>query len=284
MWRREDRLEYWLTGGNLPDRQNPALRLKEALAYRFAQWRSAHAVREQSLRIDTGTVCLDEELSVAATVNDGMKILGRGTDNPPEPAGPLDGFLVAVHCIDLLDGAAVRSLKLPDEYSTRIHESKPAIKANSRRLQLSIETRGTHALSCLQDRPAQIKNGDRFLGMNPAIETQVSRISGLPHMRIGLDVERLRDSERRSFLREAEILKRIPSDRAELLAVFRHVPIEMISRLRLLAEKRVILYCISEQPKRTCTRVHDMAAVRDAASGEIHLVPHRTQFRAVSFN
>ena len=85
-------------------------------------------------------------------------------------------------------------------------------------------------------------------------------------------------------MREAEALKGIPAERAELLAVFRHVPIEIISRLRYVAENHILVFSISRLSGPTSTRVHDMAAVRDIVSQDVHLIPHRTQFRAVSLS
>jgi predicted transcriptional regulator len=138
-----------------------------------------------------------------------------------------------------------------------------------------------HTLESLQDQMAKVSDSTRLLLGDPAIRA-TARISELPHRRESTCVEQLEDSERNSFLREAEVLKRISSDKAELLAVFRHVPIEVISRLRFLADSREILYTIQDESKRTQTRVHDLAVIRDTASQEIHLVPHRTKSRSIS--
>jgi hypothetical protein len=118
----------------------------------------------------------------------------------------------------------------------------------------------------------------------PSVNQFTAKISELPISQISIDIEELADSERSGFLHEAEVLKGIPSDQAKLLAVFRHVPIEMISRLCFLEEKNAILYSIARESRITKTRVHDMAAVRDQQSREIHLIPHRMRFRSVSLN
>ena len=114
----------------------------------------------------------------------------------------------------------------------------------------------------------------------PAIRTS-EKLSRFAHRRKSVDLGLLQDLERRSFLREAEVLKHVPADRAELLAVFRSIPIELIARLRYLAGRKEILYSIACGSMRTRTNVHDMAAIRDSANQEVHLVPHRTKSRPV---
>jgi len=99
---------------------------------------------------------------------------------------------------------------------------------------------------------------------------------------MSLDICRLNDSECQGFLREAEALRHIPVERGELVAVFRSVPIEIISKLKYLSDKRMILFSICNQPRRMQTRLHDMAAIRDLADQEIHLIPHRAQHKKVA--
>ena len=110
------------------------------------------------------------------------------------------------------------------------------------------------------------------------------RVTKYPHCRKSVDISALPVAVRDGFLREAEVLKGIDIDNCELLAVFRRVPIELISQLRFLSETRMILYTISSRPVRTRTRVHDLAVICDMSKQEIHFVPHRTQYRLVFLN
>jgi hypothetical protein len=284
MWRREERLEYWLAGGRLSEKPCLALWLKEKLSLIFRLWRLPNAVREQSLRLDANAISLDEALSAHANVLDGFGALGRWTECSTGAACELDEFPALTRCVDLMGTAVVRSLRLPNEYRARIQQGRLAINPNCRSSPTNIRSAAVHALEQFQNQLPEVKDGDRLLMINPAVGMWTSLISEFPHMRASLDIDALQDSECKGFLHEAEILKGVPAARAELIAVFRHVPIEMISRLRFLAEKNVILYSIWDEPKRTHTRVHDLAAIRDTASQEIHLVPHRTQFRSVSLN
>jgi hypothetical protein len=284
MWRREERLEYWLSGDNAPAKPNTALGIREALARALAQWKSSQEVKEHSLRIDLLVRCPDDALAIPASVKDGVGIFSRRMESsigPERSAGDSSG---AARTVDLLHAAAVGNLDLPDEHNACIVQAQVVMKTNSRQLPVSIETGGMHALPCFQNRNTVVRNGDRFCNMNPAIGSRMSSIAALPHLRTSMDIGGLQDALRQNFLREAEVTRQIPSDRAELFAVFRHVPIELISRLRFFAEKKVILYSLSRGPRRTHTRVYDIAAVRDTASQEIHLIPHRTQSRAVSLH
>lgn len=167
---------------------------------------------------------------------------------------------------------------MPEAHRTRVRQETLVMVPKPRSAATEIESH-IHMVESLEDRPVRVQDYPLLLS-HPAIHA-TAKISELPHRRASAEVVGLEDSERNSFLREAEVLKRIPSDRAELLAVFRHVPIEMISRLRFLADSREILYAIQEEPKRTQTRVHDLAVIRDAANQEIHLVPHRTKSRSI---
>jgi hypothetical protein len=284
MWRREVRLEYWLSDGKAPEKPDTASWMKYVFARTFRTLKSAHAVKEYALPIGTRTFSLEEELSVAASVNDGVGTLIHEMDASPAQTQSFEKPCDTTHSVDLLDAASIQNLELPNEGNARIREAAVALKTYSRQLAVSIAAARLHALSCLQDRNVRVMNGGRFLHMNPAIGTRMLPISTLPHLRSGIDMGTLRDAEHQSFLREAEIMKQIPSERAELIAVFRHVPIDLISRLRFFAEKKIILYNLSDTPRRTRTRVHDIAAVRDTGNQEIHLIPHRTQSRAVSFN
>jgi len=234
------------------------------------------------LRLDADVICLDEALAADIVVKDGLEALGLWTEC--EAANALSRYPGMICRVDLLGRAAVRMLKLPDERQAQIQQVGLALYPNARSLPTNIEPACVGTLACLEDQLQGVKNGNRLLAMNPGIGTLITKISALPHMQTSINIDELQDSERKGFLREAENLKHIPTGRAELLAVFRHVPIEVISRMCFLEEKRIILYCISGEPRRTRTRVHDMAAVRDTASREIHLVLHRTRFWPVSLN
>jgi hypothetical protein len=184
------------------------------------------------------------------------------------------------HQVDMLDAAEVRNLSMPDAQRAAIREGRLIPTLNTRSTEVGFGRTGVRSIESLREHPVKIKDGSRMLLESPGVRA-TEQIFGFPHRRRSVDLGRLKDSEPRSFLHEAEVLKHLPADRAELLAVFRNIPIELISRLRFLSGRKEILYSISKGPARTRTNVHDMAAIRDRANQEVHLVPHRTKSRPV---
>jgi hypothetical protein len=273
MWRSEERLAFWLTGGSPPARPKRStwigrLRLRQLPV----------VINDLPLNIDGETASLDEALSAEANVKDGLGTLFETSSENDSPNGSGYWTSVPVGSIGPLDTAVVRRISMPNAHRTRVRQEMLVIVPKSRSATTEIESH-IHMVESLEDRPVRVQDYPLLLS-HPAIHA-TAKISELPHRRASTEVVGLEDSERKSFLREAEVLKRIPSDRAELLAVFRHVPIEMISRLRFLADSREILYAIQEEPKKTQTRLHDLAVIRDAGNQEIHLVPHRTKSRSI---
>ncbi len=115
----------------------------------------------------------------------------------------------------------------------------------------------------------------------PMVHDRTSKMAAYPHIRSGVDIERLNPQEREGFLREAESLKQIPATQGELVALFRNVPVELISKAHYLEEKKLLLYTLDSGRHLARTRVHDLGIVRDPAAGKNHMVVHRTQFRSV---
>ena len=178
----------------------------------------------------------------------------------------------------------VCSMEIPCESHSRVQERRLLLDAPPRSLALNFKSSTVHAVNVPLERANGVRDGNRFLMWTTAVALPRYKIALLPHARESVRIETITAAERGSFLREAEALKGIRADRAELLVVFRHIPIEFISRMRFIAEKRVLLYSIDTQCCLTNTRVHDMAAVLDLESQEVHLIPHHTQFRGVSLS
>jgi hypothetical protein len=284
MWRREERLKYWLEGGGQAHKPSSELGLKEKLFLKLRLWQFADAVKGKSLGIYANTISLDPEFIKSTQVKDGLGFLGYQACSAREFSSNLSDSNGSIRHLDLLESAGVLNLQLPDESHARVRQEKPAIAPICRSVQVNIRATDINGLESLYSQMPEVKDGKRFLMANPSIQILTSQVSELPHTRASIKIDQLQDSERSSFLREAEILKGIPCGRVELLAVFRHVPIEVISRLRLLADQRAILYSISREFTPTVTRVHDMAAIRDITSQEVFLIPHRAQYRSVSLN
>ncbi len=237
------------------------------------------AVKEMPLGIESRLISLDHDLSMNANVLNGLGICGL--DPGPDATVPLPGIAgPKIHSCDLSSGAVVRRLSIPNVERMRVHQKMLFLSPRLRETAVGIPPGTMRTTRLLQEDPPGIRKFEKLVLGEPLVRTH-AQISEFPHRRRSADVEWFSDSERRSFLREAEILKGIPSERAELVAIFRHVPIEVISQLRFMSDTNEIQYRIPDEPRRTQTRVHDMAVIRDAGGKEIHLVPHRTKCRVV---
>jgi hypothetical protein len=268
------RREEGLRVTNSPRKPGITIRLKRKLAGGLGIGGLSSDVSEQVLKIDANAISLDVGISPEPVVRDGLALLGSRMN--PE-------FACRILDLNILKAAVVRNMALPNEQRARIRQATPINQPRLRTIHQVIPAaavrtpaRGSIPLPAVGTEEMNIsaQTGNRIL---------ISQVLDLPHIRSSVDINLLPDSEYESFLREAEILKNLPPERCELRAVFRHVPIELISQLHFLAEKNVIIYKMSES-RRTRTRIHDMAAVRDTGSQEIHLVPHRTRFRWASLN
>jgi len=283
MWRHEERLSYWLARAKSLRKPGFAGWFRTRIAQEILSLRRAQPVCETSLSMSAEVVEHTDELSLSATVSDGLAILLRHWDRLAESKNVAGRFKIAIHDMDLVNKTDTRRLELPEDSNIAVKREEFAVSASPQSLSMKIPANTPRSVPCFSDHPVRVHSAGRNLSLHAKIGTVMKPISDLPYMRLSLKLENLKLSEKETFLREAGVLKNIPLERAELLAVFRHVPIELISRLRFLEEKRVLLFTLSEE-SRTKTRIHDMAAVRDKANKEIYMVPHRTQFRSVSLN
>ena len=284
MRRSEERLKYWLEGGCQSQKKGFAGKLVHSFSLWLRLGSGIGSIREEVLGLDAKAVSLDEELASTAYVRDGIGELGSWSAEsaeafcvPGENNAPVRDARLLMHCRTF-------DTQLPNGRIARIRAQQLEIKQNCRKSALimqGVEVLEPKSAYC---QPPQLMDGERLLIAKPGIHSVASNMAGLPHARTSIRVEELHELEHAGFLREAEVLKGIPPERARLLAVFRKVPIEIISRLRFLEDKKTILYSISRESQLSKTRVHDMCAVRDIQTKEIYLVPHRTRFRSVSLN
>jgi hypothetical protein len=112
-----------------------------------------------------------------------------------------------------------------------------------------------------------------------AVLDNTRRLRIYPHRRTSLDIGGLDPVMAGSFLREAEVTRGIPIEQLELVGVFRNVPTALISKIRFLEGRGVILYTLQPADEQSRTRVHDLAAVRDVQRNATYLVAHRTRYR-----
>ena len=286
MRRRKDELEFWLFDSGRPEGFKFTFWLRKMILERFRLQVIKPLVREHALYIDADTGVSDGDLGISLRWHDGLSLLGQPAYCPADNSEQISLSIETCSIIkqaDLLGVAACCSLSIPCEDEVHIKHHALMIEPRHRSLLVSFKAAKVRPLNCLQI--PEVRNGSRYLSApNPKVHALISCIAKLPHIRTSMNLNRLSAAERVAFLREAEVLKEIPVNRSELIAVFRHVPIELISKLRFLDKERVILFSLINQSGQTRTRVHDLAAIRDKSNQEIHLVAHRTRYQMVSLN
>lgn len=254
-------------GGEL--RQRLQNRCQDAFACR---------VQTASMELQARALGLEDALAMTVAVKDGLAGM------KPAPAGRMAAETLAVGICDVgvrLDHAVVRDVGMPDARRAGIRDVRLLTHPRLQSLPVRPWQNAVRSVECFVEQLPAVKSGGRWILREAPLGRLQAKAGEQPYRRTSLDPQRLKDAERQGFLREAEAQRRLPPERGELLAVFRAVPIEMISRLHFLAGTRVLVYRISKG-NRTQTRVHDMAAIRDTASRETYLIPHRTQFRVVA--
>ncbi len=285
MWRkREKGLQYWLSDKSLNSRSFISAKLKRWFSPEARGRDLTVTVREQGLELSTNSVCLNDALGATCRIQDGLGIFDQGQNRLIEEEPDLCKNPFRVRSVDLLHPFATRSLSLPDIRQTGVRNASIAMISALRSLSMNIGPARIHAVDSIAKNHPAVRTTNWQLGKTPRIFSLMTRIAKYPHSRLSADINALPSSEYSGFLREGEVIKGIAHGKGELLAVFRSVPIEMISRLRFLSDKRMILFTVARKPERTRTRIHDMAAIRDTSTEEIHLVPHRTRYRSVLFN
>jgi hypothetical protein len=275
MWRREKGLKYWLDG--LSD--SPGIR------QRLSRWLEfSDTVREGVLSLVTSIHQPGDELQLSAQVIDGLENLGEvpSSSTPAEP-GAIEDRKATIRAVELFNGATTRTLQVPAD-RVRLRQTAPAVSCHTRALKMFVESAAVHKFETILFLLPLVNESVAWFLPNPAISVQTAHISRLPQARGSVEIGALKRSEREELLREAETQKGIAPGESELIALFRNVPVEMISRLHFLAEKKMIYFSISQEPIRTRTRVYDMAAVRNISSREIHLISSRTHYRSVVLN
>jgi hypothetical protein len=123
--------------------------------------------------------------------------------------------------------------------------------------------------------------GDTWFVSMPPVLDGLRMISRFPQKRKGLMPCQIGERESESHLNEARAAKGIVPENARLLAVFRRTPVELISHVRFDESRMLLLFRLVPYEGRRSTRIHDVAAVKDLATGKVHLIPHRTLCRTV---
>jgi hypothetical protein len=187
----------------------------------------------------------------------------------------------------------VIDLQLPHPCATRLRSHTLFPKTEVMELKLvadapvrsfpieTLESVGVRVLKVLNEVVHVKGESDEFLLRGAGMRDATARMRSFPHVRRGFRAAQVDPGIIESFFQEATALKGVPAGDGEFLALFRHIPVALISRVRFLEEKGVLLYIVVPTKGPLTTRLHDLAAIREPAKGIIHLVVHRTRSRAV---
>ncbi|MBN2320516.1 MAG: hypothetical protein JXR49_15665 [Acidobacteria bacterium] len=283
MWRRQEGLDYWLNKtGHSPE---PTLegKGKEKLPGKVRFWNLKTRVQDSSLDIHFHIAGLDDRLPVSVEVKSGLGTVA-GALNLPNRFDPENiDTSTLIHKVYLIETVPVLPLEFPDEENVQVHQSVLNIIPYCRRFRTNLGPVPVRIPATVQLRLPRTAGRGALVPKHPTIKSLMPQAYDLPIRRKSIDIETLPDSEKLGYLQEAEQKKGLPANKCELIAVFRHVPVEMISKLHFINDEKSIVYSISGGLKRSRTRIYDLMVIRDG-SKEVHLVPHGTRNRMVGLN
>jgi hypothetical protein len=286
MWRREQGLDFWLKGKKSDPELKRSASGKTKLAEKFLAQPFKGGVSECPLAIHSEPVSVGTVIPEPVKVIDGMDFIGPGQQSrkrDPAATEPWEAP-AAVRPIPLIRISGIGAVRFPDAKSMRIRQSLMSITPYCRRLPAHMDPAPVQNIKMVQfSPPAAGRTGSMLIGA-PGVRNQTSRISGMALHRSCADLRILSEADIHAYRSEAAVSRGIPEEDCELIALFRHVPIEMISKLRFLDSTRELVYTITGGMNRTRTRIYDLMVVRDGSTNEVHLVPHRTSNRMVYLN
>ena len=137
---------------------------------------------------------------------------------------------------------------------------------------------GAAGLRCLSllGPPLQIHSGVLLPHGAKVAERDLSQA---PHARISLNLDALSAFRIESLAHQAEMLRKWEHGQAEVVALFLRVPVELLSKVRYSQEGRRLTYILHPATRTSSTRVHDLVAIRDRKSGQVHLLPEHTNYQ-----
>lgn len=288
MQRREEGLGYWLAARPLPEQLTLWVRVRRAFLRHQQAGRLRPTTRELPLGMGVDVFSAEEFISTSKLVSDGLGYLAspESFKGWRESRCQVDVAEMKIHSLEPLPEPASKKIALLGDLLIRVNRQEwihfPVARA-SLQDSLGKKTR-VRSVMCLHELGRARSCSQWLSPVRIGVRTGTAGISALPQTGWTLDLNEIKESERESFLREAAALKGVAPGRGELLAIFRNVPIEIVSRLSFTKETGMIHYNLTFNPSLRRTRVHDLAAVRDVSTDEIHLVAHRTRYRTVFLN
>jgi hypothetical protein len=284
MWGSEKGLGYWLRHGSPEKRRGVLRRIMKSILRWIGFAKPSPRVRELPLRLNQSLVpswTLDVSQNVC--IHDGlagMPSLTPGNSNQdrhfPE-AGVMDLKLDGqeypdVSDLELSNRAPVCNFRLLDTSTLRS-------------LRLMLQQSSVRTLHMISPDTTAVQTGRHWLfRRRVTTRTDTLRLMKAPHLRWSRDLSNLHVREMEGFLREGTRLRGIRQGDGEILAVFARVPIELVADYRYIQEKQLLLYSIALDKRSFTTRIHDLAAIREKASGKTYMVADPNRFQTTLLN
>jgi hypothetical protein len=223
-------------------------------------------------------------------VSDGLGVLGaRPGELPPERNDPsavdYGECTPGIRSVRLLWEPRVRSPWIAEQQPARVRTLPELSAATVRSPIITGPCESPEVISVSVVTSPKIQGGESWIGphaLNARVADDTRRARAIPHTRTGVAPSDVSVSDTELYLRDAQELRGVEPGQAELVAVFRRVPIELITRLRLSENATGLSFEVGAAESRSRTRIHDLAAVRDNGKAHVHLVPHRSRFESVA--
>jgi hypothetical protein len=289
MRRREEGLAYWLISQDSEDRIRSS-RFWHFLARSLGVFLLRPRMATLELLLEPAVRTLTEMCGAPIAVRDGLGIIGPSTKTVARPASAGDReeqrIQVKVSSVHFVRHAEVGefAIALPEALSVTGQDWIRSPEILSKMPGLLKKPLRSLAMPLLNVLPAVRAVMWQIAPSAVGVRSAADKFSGLPHIRRSEDLQSLSQGEQDSLLREAESLKGIRRENGEILALFRCVPVEMISKINFLENKRTILYTLRSDLRARSTRVQTLAVVKDRPTASWYFVPNRTSYRVVSLD
>jgi hypothetical protein len=289
MWRREERLAYWLSDCSRANTACCRFGSLKALFRKFELNRPNASLHDCVVELCMPVKSLEDLEFPDARAVDGLGSFGdqlQASGKASQIAEALSSHHVGIKSTGLLEESRIRNLDIAPDWNAAVLKKELIFEPAVQQLiaQKIGKTMKVHSGSCIDTPPIIANNPACLLNPTEPIQDGINHISSIPMLLRSIGRDKFKQPAYESFLREAEVLRGVPPGQGELLAVFRNVPVEVVLRLRFVQEKNMIIYTLALPLSSRSTRLHDLAAVRDLSSKVVHLVPHRTRYQTVVLN
>jgi len=233
--------------------------------------------------IKAGVESIGDGLSLPVSVTDGLGAMQiqRGSTQPASEIR-LERMLngTRIRALPLLRPCHIKHARLRDCRPARVRCHSLLSAPASRSLPSPAFRRSRVRRTALGEEREAVHDGiPESFTRGICVRDATQRIRIWPHRRKVENSEEMSLRHCESFLHEAEVLRDVPHGEGELLGIFRHVPIEVVGKMRYLEKRKLLVYTLVITPELRRTRVHDVAVVRDRSRSKIEIVAHRTRYR-----